>query len=166
MHTRPASLYTKFMNYPLKKESFVNMENGIDRSILEDKFTSYKSSDTWKDLHCTNVKNVGPFLVITDCRTPDGTSEYAASDPSKHKIFVKLGRRRLNNLADYIRLVQLGVIRQKDHNSLFRFIERQRRKVQEKSGTSEKVTAFNHNMEVGVLHFKFRCESDYKCRAP
>lgn len=160
------SLYTTFKKYKLKKGSFVNMEEGLDGPIVEQDFRGYKSVDQWNDLQCaTFSKKVGGFTVATNCRAPDGSSEYAASDPSKHKIFVKLGRRRLKNLADYIRLVQQGVIAEQDHDSLFKFIEKQRKKVQKESKTRETVIAFNHNLDVGVLHFKFRCELNHKCRS-
>ena len=147
--------------YPLEKGTFVNMEDGVDEQIQKHDFVDYKSTDTWKDLHCQGVR-VGPFTVKTECRTPDGKSEYEPSDPSRHKIFVKLKSCRLKNLSDYIRLLQNGIIHKKDHDSLFRFLETQKLKVQ--SGTDEKVIAFNHNMDVGVLHFKFKCNADYKCR--
>lgn len=163
--TRKGSLFNSLMSYDINKRVFINMEEGLEKGVLEHPdFRGYKSVDMWKDLHCkTRARKVGPFVVKTDCKTPDGRRQVPDSDPSKHKVFVKLGNRKLENMWDYAKLIQEGVIREEDHNKLFRFIETQREKVKRESGAMEDVVAFNHNMDVPVLHFKFKCRKHYKC---
>ena len=171
---RNRKLFRRFLSFKLIKGQFLNMdeEKGIRGNICTPWFFGYKSHDVWRDLHCPDKHRIGGgrFIVATTCLTPDGQREYNDGDPSKYKVFVKLRRRYdesnylLRNLADYIHLVKEGVVSEMEHNDLFLFIEEQRKKVAYYSKTHEKnVIAFNHNMDVAVLHFKFRCLDDYKC---
>lgn len=164
-HGRHDRLYRLFKRYALTKDAFINMEHGLGAEIVpHPEFVTYKTKQTWKDLHCPGVRSVGPFVVATECRTPDGTREIGVRDPSRYKVFVEMADgKRLRNLADYVRMIQSGHISESDHNQLFQFIEEQRVTVQEMSRTTERVIAFNHNMDVAVLHFKFRCTQEYKC---
>ena len=160
-------LFTRLRNYRGGKR-FLNMDDpmGLNGEICEVAMHvpwTYKRTDGWDDLHCPDVRNVGPFRIKTTCRTPDGKGEFLLSDPSLYKVFVKLPRRRLRNLYDYVRLLRSGTISHSDHLALMGYLEAQRRRLVIASGTHETVVCFNHNLDVGVLHFKYRCADNYKC---
>jgi hypothetical protein len=138
---------------------------GVNDAIYEipmEEPWTYKRTDGWEDLHCPHTETVGPFLIKTTCRTPDGKSEFHKGDPSLYKVFVKLPRRQLRNMYDYARLLQLRTIKYEEHSLLMHYLEKQRMQLARKSG-NKSVICFNHNMDVGVLHFKYRCANSYKC---
>lgn len=160
------TLYRKLLSFHgghIDRGAFVNMEGGIAGKVVRHPdFDGYRSDVSWKQLHCPETKRVGPFTIATECNSPDGSHEYSLADPSRYKVFVKLGRRRLRNLADYIHLVQTGVISKEGHTALVEYLQEREADFRSHNASTD-VVAFNHNMDVGLLHFKFKCLSSHKC---
>ena len=163
-----SSLYRKFKSYKLSDLVFINMFRGIDNDIIEyhhpyqdDVFTRFP----WEKLHCPNKKNVGDrFEVATTCDRKNGKGKYGISEPGRYKVFVRLVYKEnekrfpdLRNLEDYILMVQKDVITEKDHETLFSFLQEQADSLAKGVGKKkEDIVIFNDNKEVPILHFKFK----------
>jgi hypothetical protein len=112
--------------------TFLHMPDGIAGHLVARTDPADWPLLRWTQLKCNEEYPVGIFQVKTVCT---GTT----------KFFVRLGRRRLRDLRDYARLVRLGVIQLQDTRELVQHMSRILRPGEH---------LVNHNLEVGLLHFK------------
>ncbi len=151
-----AHLFDKLKRVELRTNIFVNMPNGIDGDIVqtpqsEPAWVYRKPHTKWKDLHCIKEERVGPFNVKTTC------NDMQVGNPRRYNIFVRLRKkRRLTNLYDYARLIQTDVISRTDHEDLMKYISERHDELVKHTRRDKKVITINHNLDVGILHFKFR----------
>ena len=153
--------YDLLMSLDLQKFKFINFITSEQQLLLEDNptFRTYicrlnpkRRCPSWKELKCEE-QVLGNFIIKTPCAPPpyDRAKRYRETDPEKYKVFVK----GIENFSDYINRLQSGKITQDDHNLLFGFLFDLEEDVRKKSGDPT-VSLFNHNMEVDILHFKFK----------
>ena len=166
---RESDHFYEFLKYSLQKNVFINMQDGLEHGLIrKEGDVEYKSNVAWKNVLCQAVeKKVGPFEIKTNCLSSNGDT-FDKKNPRRYTIFVKLKGRRLDNLYDYIRLIQNGTITHDDHRKLFDFIEIQRQYVEKLSGKkhTQEVIAINHNTDVPILHFKFETKQEKQISNP
>lgn len=144
---------------------FINFPNGIENSpSIWKKGVKYSHANvTWDELQCTDV--VGRSKVFKYFKFKSMCMSRSRSDDlrgilSKHKVFVMFSdaspnrRKKLRNMHDYAQHCKNGTITEDMHNTLMTYLERIRRRAQKEARCD--VQIWNENLEVPILHFKYR----------
>ena len=79
---------------------------------------------------------------------PDGLHEFDLRNPRRYKVFVKYDDFKLENLSDYILLLKRGDISEKDHETLFQFLDIQKKTLE--FLTQRRAIVINHNLDVNL----------------
>jgi hypothetical protein len=131
---------------------FFNFEHGLPTVSDVCEFRDYKRAQRYADI-CCEAQRCGPFyLKSTMCRNPrDPSSPLDKRDAGRYKVFVC----GFANLYEYGRAIAEQRISLADHMKLYDFIAKQQRLLQQH--VKRPTIIVNHNKDVDILHFKFRC---------
>ena len=142
--------YKKMKNIDLNKYTFINFSDKEFKFEDVKYFKGYNSILTWKDILC-DEKSLDIFTIKTNCKNPVTGKNYQNKDNlSIYKVFIK----GYNNLGDYIKSIQSGKISKVNHIKLFSKIFKIKSDLELMLG--KKIKLINHNLDVNILHFKFR----------
>lgn len=142
--------YKKMKNIDLNKYTFINFSDKEFKFEDVKYFKGYNSILSWKDILC-DEKSLDIFTIKTNCKNPVTGKNYQNKDNlSIYKVFVK----GYNNLGDYIKSIQSGKISKVNHIKLFSKIFKIKSDLELILG--KKIKLINHNLDVNILHFKFR----------
>jgi hypothetical protein len=129
---------------------FLNFPRGLDFHKTDLGMTATRHAPagaarlTWAQIDCTETHRVGQLDIKTNCRNARTKQPYARDDPRRHKVFVQ----GFTDLASYVRAIQRGSVRRRDHMALWRRLEGDARRLD--------CIITNHNLDVALLHFKLR----------
>ena len=145
-----------------RTQEWFHYPNCIDSSpSLSHKRVRYAHPHTtWDELECRDMRRGGHLSIFkfkVACRPQRSRDTSVQKTLSGSKVFVAFHdqRRKLRCMQDYARHCRSGVITRETHDTLFAFLERQRRRA-EKALPDIVVQCWNHNTDIPILHFKFR----------